>query len=186
MKQALLIIDVQNDYFKDGKMPLVKADIALTNTIQLQHIFRQQNKPIFYIQHIKTVPKADFFAIGSKGAEFHDALLPINRVNEQVIIKHYPNSFKNTRLQSELEKANIEQLIICGMMTHMCIDSTTRQAAELDYKPILIADACATRDLVFGSQTVKAKEVQNAFLSALSNFSQIVCFEQYLTLSAEY
>ncbi|WP_392563789.1 cysteine hydrolase family protein [Orbus wheelerorum] len=180
MKQALLIIDIQNDYFNDGKMPLVNPDIALANVIKLQHIFRQQNKPIFYIQHIKADPSADFFAVGSKGAQIHDALLPINTVNEHVIIKHYPNSFKHTLLQSELEKMAIDQLIICGMMTHMCIDSTTRQASELGYKPILIADACATRNLVFDAKTIKARDVHNAFLAALSHFSQVIDTKPYL------
>ncbi|WP_392561982.1 cysteine hydrolase family protein [Orbus sturtevantii] len=180
MKQALLIIDIQNDYFSKGKMPLVNPDTALNNTLKLQSVFRGQNMPIFYIQHIKQDLDADFFAIGSQGAQIHDALLPIDMVNERVIIKHYPNSFINTCLQSELEQMAIKQLVICGMMTHMCIDSTTRQAAEFGYKPILIADACATRDLVFDARTIAANDVQNAFLAALSNFSQVIDTNQYL------
>lgn len=182
MRQALLIIDVQNDYFTGGKMSLDRCDEALNNTIKLQRVFRQQNKPIFYIQHIKKDPKANFFARGSKGADLHQELLPIHPENEQVIIKHYPNSFKDTIWQSALNSGNIEQLVICGMMTHMCIDSTTRAAAELGYTPILIADACATKDLVFQTNMVNAQAVQNAFLAALTNFSQIIDTEKFLLL----
>lgn len=180
MKQALLIIDVQHDYFADGKMPLVSANNALANTLKLQQFFRQQGQAIFYIQHLKNDPQADFFAVGSEGAKIHHQLLPILADNEQIITKHYPNSFKQTTLQQELDKAGIEQLVICGMMTHMCIDSTTRYAAELGYQPILIADACATRDLVFQSYSVKANDVQHAFLAALSHFSQVIDTHEYL------
>lgn len=85
-----------------------------------------------------------------------------------------------TELKDSLEKLQVEQLVICGMMTHMCIDSTTRQAAEFGYKPILIADACATKDLTHKSKNVPAEQVQGAFLSALTNFSQVIDCQQYM------
>lgn len=180
MKQALLIIDVQNDYFANGKMALTNPDKALVNILTLQQFFHEQKAPIYYIQHIKNDPQADFFAIGSDGANIHQQLLSRITENEKLIIKHYPNSFLQTTLLDELDKAGIEQLVICGMMTHMCIDSTTRYATELGYQPILIADACATKDLVFQSYTIKAHDVHNAFLAALSNFSLVVDTKDFL------
>lgn len=182
MQQALIIIDVQNDYFSQGKMPLDHPEQALTNILVLQTVFRQQNKPIFYIQHINTRTDATFFIANSNGVAIHPHLLPIAGENEKIIIKHLPNSFKATSLQADLVEQGVKQLVICGMMTHMCVDSTTRQAAELGYQPILIADACTTRDLVFQLSIVPAKQVQTAFMSALSSFSTIYDHQQFISI----
>ncbi|WP_229727615.1 isochorismatase family protein [Sporolactobacillus putidus] len=89
------------------------------------------------------------------------------------MIKTYPNSFLQTVLKEKLQEQGVNQLVICGMMTHMCVDSTTRQAKELGYQVKLISDACATRDLSYGQSIVSATDVQNAFLSALSSFSEV-------------
>lgn len=184
MKQGLIIIDVQNDYFASGNMTLVNTKIALQNTLALQTFFRSQNKPIFYIQHVNVRQGATFFKPNTPGINIHSRLLPIKVENNEVIIrKHYPNSFKDTTLQTELSRANIEQVVICGMMSHMCVDSTTRQAAELGYQPILIADACATRDLTFQSITIKAEQVQIAFMSALANFSDVYNTQQFMAIN---
>lgn len=180
MKQALIIIDVQCDYFIGGKMPLIGAENALNQTLKLQQWFREHKKDIYYIQHIKHDPNADFFAVGSGGVNLHAQLLPIIDNNEKIIIKSYPNSFKETILHNELKQKKIEQLVICGMMTHMCVDSTTRQATELGYTSILIADACATKDLNYQTQIVTADQVQAAFLCALTNFSTVINTDDYL------
>ena len=169
MKQALLIIDVQNDYFKNGKMELVNPDLALAQTNLLEDHFIQNNLPIIYIQHINTA-SAGFFLENTLGVELHPKLLLSD--SSLVVQKHFPNSFLETNLQS-VQKLQIEQLVITGMMTHMCIDSGTRAACELGYQPILIADATATRDLEYKDSIVKASDVQSAFLSALNVFAKV-------------
>ncbi|MBJ9722189.1 cysteine hydrolase [Acinetobacter calcoaceticus] len=170
MKQALLIIDVQNDYFKNGKMELVGPDQALEKIKQLEQYFSEKNLPIIYVQHINP-PQASFFQENTDGVLLHPEL---NAHNESLIVtKHYPNSFLETNLDELLKTHQIEQLVITGMMTHMCIDSGTRAAKELGYQPILIADATATRDLSYGGKTAKAEEVQTAFLTALSTFANV-------------
>lgn len=170
MKQALLIIDVQNDYFKNGKMELVNPDLALAKTNQLEDHFIKNNLPIIYIQHINPA-SASFFQENTIGVELHPQL----KVTETSLIieKHFPNSFLETNLQTLLEQHQVEQLVITGMMTPVCIDSGTRAAKELGYQPIVIADATATRDLEYAGKIVKAADVQAAFLAALSFFATV-------------
>src|SRR5207253_1450269 len=91
----------------------------------------------------------------------------INRANEPVVLKHFVNSFRETELQSILDQQGIENLVIVGSMSHMCIDGVTRAAADLGYTVTVIHDACATRDLEFNGLTVPAAHVHAAFMSAL-------------------
>lgn len=97
-----------------------------------------------------------------------------------MIEKHYPNSFFQTTLKAELERLNVDKLVISGMMTHMCVDATSRAAAEFAYQPTIIADATATRQLSYSGRTVEAEDVQTACLSAFQMFSQVVSIEDYL------
>lgn len=144
MKKALLIIDVQNDYFEHGKCELRRPDYALNAIKDILKYFRENNEPVYFIQHVSS-KGADFFEPDTAGVQIHRDIAPLKQ--EQIIVKHYPNSFFQTTLQQELEKAGITELVICGMMTHMCIDTTVRAANELGYQITLISDACATKDL---------------------------------------
>ncbi|MBD1230994.1 cysteine hydrolase [Acinetobacter seifertii] len=168
MKQALLVIDVQNDYFKNGKMELVGPDQALDKIKQLEQYFNEKNLPIIYVQHINP-PQASFFQENTDGVLLHPELSAGS--DSLIVTKHYPNSFLATNLEELLKAHQIEQLVITGMMTHMCIDSGTRAAKEL-INP-LIADATATRDLSYAGKTTKAEDVQTAFLTALSTFANV-------------
>jgi nicotinamidase-related amidase len=87
--------------------------------------------------------------------------------NEKVIVKHYPNSFRETGLLDFLKGKEISELVICGMMTHMCIDTTVRAAFDLGFNSIVIGDACATKDVELDGKKVNAKEVQIAYLAGL-------------------
>jgi len=179
MKPTLLIIDIQNDYFPEGKMELVKMDAAAGNAQKLLSYFRINNLPIVFIQHLATKPNANFFIPGTSGAEIHDSICPLD--HEKVIIKNFPNSFRNTNLHQYLKALDSSDLVICGAMSHMCIDTTTRAAADLGYSCTLIFDACATRDLVFNDQKVKAAEVQIAYMAALNGtFAQVISTEHFL------
>lgn len=179
MTQGLLIIDVQNDYFAGGKMTLNGADEALRNINLLENQFIDEKLPIIYIQHIKHQKNADFFEQGTSGAELHPKL----KVDDASIIieKHFPNSFLDTTLAQELKKNKIDQLIICGMMTHMCIRATTPVAATLGYKPIVIEDATATKDLLVDGKLISAKEVQAKIISELSAVAEIQTTDQFIS-----
>jgi len=166
MKQALLLIDIQNDYFDGGAMTLVNAYQASENAKLLLEAFRSKKLPVIHIQHIATKAGATFFLPETFGVEIHKNVRPV--ADEKVIVKHFPNSFRETELLDVLRENEITDLIVAGMMTHMCIDATTRAAKDLGYTCTLIGDACATRNLEINGETVKAADVHNAFLAALN------------------
>jgi nicotinamidase-related amidase len=165
MDTALIIIDIQNDYFEQGAMTLVGSEKASENAKQILEKHRMNRLPVIHIQHIATQPSSSFFLPNTKGVEIHEDVRPNEK--EKVIIKHYPNSFRETELLDYLKSQNITDLIIIGMMTHMCIDTTTRAAYDYGFNCIVIGDACATKDLELNGKTAEAKDVQVAFLSAL-------------------
>ncbi len=179
MKTGLIIVDVQNDYFIGGSMELVDMDEAASNCKQLLDSFRSKQAPIFHIKHIATQEGATFFVANTPGSEIHYSVKP--QESEPVIIKHYPSSFRETKLDEMLQESDIEELVICGAMSHMCIDTTTRAAFDLGYKCCVVSDACATRDLEFDNQLVKAADVQAAFMAALSApFAKVLSTNQIL------
>ena len=179
MKTALIVIDVQNDYFDKGTMTLVGSDKASENTRLILDRFRADSLPIIHIQHIATSPTATFFLPKTKGAEIHDNVKPSGQ--EKVIVKHYPNSFRETELLDYLKGKNISDLVICGMMTHMCVDATVRVAKDFGFNIVLIGDACATKDQEINGQKVKAEEVQKSFLAALNYYyATVETTQQYL------
>jgi nicotinamidase-related amidase len=166
MSRALLLIDLQNDYFPGGAMELVGADAAVAQAASLLGAFRRSASPIVHIQHIAKRPGATFFLPGTSGADIHAAVTPASE--EALIIKHFPNSFRETRLLEVLRSSGVEELVIAGMMTHMCVDTTVRAAADLGFTCLLAGDACATRDLQFGGERVIARDVQLSYLTALN------------------
>jgi len=166
MKKALIVIDLQNDYFCGGTMELENIDEALQKTNKLISFARKQNYKIYFIQHFSMREGATFFVPNTKGVELNDKL---DIENEMIIEKKYPNSFRDTNLKEELDKENINNLIVCGAMTHMCIDTTVRAGFDLGYEITLVNDACATRNLNFKDKKIQVEDVHNGFMSALGS-----------------
>ncbi len=166
MNQALILIDIQNDYFTGGAMELVGSPAAGTQAGKLLRAFRQKGLPLVHIQHISTRPGATFFLPNTAGAQIHPSVAP--EAGETVFQKNFPNSFRETPLLEYLKKKQITKLALAGMMTQMCVDSTTRAAADLGFQCVLAHDACATRNMSYGGATVPAESVQTAFLAALN------------------
>ena len=167
-ERAFLIIDIQNDYFPGGKMELEGADAAAANAARALGRMREQGVPVFHVRHLSVRPGSTFFIPGTSGAEIHAAVRP--QGGEKVIEKNFPNSFRGTELERALKEAGVKELVVAGMMTHMCVDASVRQAADLGYKVTLLGDACATRAQTFGGETVPARQVHAAFLAALNGF----------------
>jgi nicotinamidase-related amidase len=177
MTQALLLIDIQNDYFPGGAMELVGSSAAAVQAGKLLQAFRQKALPVIHIQHIAAKPGATFFLPNTAGVQIHESIAPAS--GEALFQKHYPNSFRETLLLAHLREHQISQLVIAGMMTHMCIDTTTRTAADLGFQCVLAHDACATRALSFNGATVSAESVQTAFLAALNGlFANVLSVEE--------
>ena len=178
MTAALIIVDVQNDYFPGGNMELVAMDQAAANCAGLLDSFRSRELPIFHIQHFSTQPGATFFVPGTAGCEINDMVKPLE--SETVIEKNFPSAFRDTELHQSLHEKGIDELVICGAMTHMCIDTTTRAAFDLGYRCDLIEDACATRDLEYAGTRVSSTAVHAAYMAALGAvFSRVIAARDY-------
>jgi len=179
MGVGLLIIDVQKDYFPSGKMQLVGSVEASEKIKNVIKIFRNNLKPIIHIKHISIKENASFFIPNTVGIEFHENVNPIK--NETIIQKHYPNSFRDTNLDKICKEKEIDCLVIVGMMTHMCIDTTIRAAYDLGYKCIVLEDCCATKSLRYRDRIIESKDVQESFLAAINGtFAQVISSEEYL------
>ena len=165
---ALLIIDIQNDYFPGGAMELEGADAAGAKAGAALEKFRKNGNPVIHVRHLSVRPGSTFFLPGTKGAEIHPSVSP--RGVETVIEKNFPNSFRGTRLEQTLKDSGVKNLVVAGMMTHMCVDATVRHAADLGYKITLLGDACATRAQSYAGEQVPARQVHAAFLAALNGF----------------
>jgi nicotinamidase-related amidase len=166
MNNCLILVDLQNDYFSGGNMELVGIEEATANALLLLHGFRKARQPVIHIQHISVQPGATFFLPETVGAKIRQILTP--QEGESVVVKNYPNSFRGTSLLELLKKEKPDNLVICGAMSHMCIDATTRAAFDLGFNCIVAEDACATRDLLFKNRTIKAADVHASFMAALS------------------
>ena len=184
MKTALLLIDIQNDYFPGGKMELEGTVEAAKKANELLQCFRDHGMPTVHVQHISREPDAAFFIPGDRGTDIND--ITAHYEGEPLVQKHYPNSFRETNLLDLLKEWRIERVIITGMMTHMCVDATARAAADLGFKLMVAEDAVATRALTYGNTTIPAEHVHKAFLVALKSYGQVMPVEQILAyLAAE-
>lgn len=166
MNSALLIIDVQNDYFEGGAHVLVNAAAAGQQAQQALQSARQQQMPVIHIQHLAVNEGADFFLPDTHGAAINAHVAPLP--GETIITKNYPNSFRDTSLLAHLQEQGITQLYICGMMTDVCVDATVRAAMDLGFTTTVIGDACATRDRELYDTPVKAATVNQAYLAGMT------------------
>ncbi|WP_033406239.1 cysteine hydrolase family protein [Kiloniella laminariae] len=165
-RTALILVDIQNDYFLGGNWPLQKQEQAAEKAQKLLEHCRSRSLPVIHIQHISDTADAPFFAPGTGGAAIHQAVTP--KENETVVIKSEINGFKNTELLEILKKQGFTKLVIAGSMSHMCIDALTRAASDHGFDCVVAEDACATRDLEFKGVTIPAEQVHAAFMSALA------------------
>jgi len=162
-----MLIDIQNDYFPNGNMELHNSNEACENAAAILNACRENDMLIIHVQHVSLGEQASFFIPNTVGVDIHPSVFP--KMNEKLIQKNSPNSFLSTDLEEHLKENNINELIIGGMMSHMCIDATVRAAKDKGYKVTLIHDACATRALSFGRHTVSADDVHNTIMAALNN-----------------
>lgn len=179
MNTALLLLEIQNDYFPNGRTPLEKSLEASSKAQEVLNAFRDNKKSIIHIQHISTQPDASYLLPCTKGADFHSSIQPIK--GETVIKKHYPNSFKDTQLLNHLIKNQINHLLICGMITHLAVDATVRAAHDLGFSCTVLEDACAAQPLSFNQHQISAQDAHDAFMAALqSSYAAVVSTATYL------
>ncbi len=183
VKQGLILVDIQNDYFSGGNLELVGIEQAANNARKLLQQFRDNQAPIFHIQHMSKQPGKRVFLLGTSGVEIHKSVAP--QPSETVIIKHFPNSFRETNLLDHLKDLGVEEVVICGAMSHMCIDATTRAAFDFGLQCIVIEDACATRNLEFQGETITAAKVHASFMAALAMpYANVMTTNEFDSVSA--
>lgn len=164
-KQAVVLSDIQNDYFPGGKYKLVGIEKATANAARVIENARNKGDRVIHVQHIFPSQDAPFFTPDSEGSEINPVVAPAG--DEPVVVKNSPNPFLKTSLKETLDAEGIEEVVVVGAMCHMCIDATARAASDYGYKTTVVQDACATRDLEFGGVTVPAASVHAAMMSAL-------------------
>ncbi|MDO9508177.1 MAG: cysteine hydrolase family protein [Thermovirgaceae bacterium] len=181
MKTALLVIDVQKDYFPGGKMELTGSTEASERIKSMIAHFRKTNRPVIHVQHLSAKPDAPFFLPGTDGTGFHENSSPED--GEKTVRKNYPNSFRKTDLDRYCKDHGIDTLVVVGMMTHMCVDTTVRAAFDLGYDCVVLADCCATKNLKIDDRIIAAGHVQDSFLAALNGtFAKVMNSKEYIKL----
>jgi len=178
-KKALIVVDIQNDYFPGGKNALVGIDDAAANAARLISATRKAGDLVVHIRHEFPSSDAPFFAPGTTGAETHHHVKPAD--GEPVVVKNHINCFRGTGLKELLDQNAITDVVICGAMSHMCIDAATRAANDLGYNCTLVHDACATLDLEFNGVEVPAASAHAAYMAALGYaYASLASTDQYL------
>lgn len=179
MKSAIILIDIQNDYFECGKNELYLPKQAALYAKQALDFYRMNGLLVYHVQHISIQQGATFFLPNSTGAEIHQSVLP--KAGEKVFVKHTPNAFLKTGLSKELLQNNIQHIVICGMMSHMCIDTTVRAAYDLGFLVTVLEDACTTKDLLWDGAAIPAQIVHNTFMASLNGvFAQVMQTDKFL------
>ena len=179
MTRALLIIDIQKDYFPGGAFPLVGPDAAAEVARRVLRSFRESGAPIIHVKHVWDEPDAEFMRPGTEGVEIHPLVAPAD--GETVIEKEQPNGFLDTPLERELRAGGIEELVVAGMMSSMCVDATVRAASDLGFSPTVVHDGCATADLEFNGVEVPGATVHAAFMAALADgYARVTAADELL------
>ena len=181
---AYLVIDIQRDYFPGGAMVLEGAEAAADASVRALRAARRRGLPVILVHHEATSPAATFFRAGTEGTRIHPPLQ--DGAATVTVKKHYPNAFRETDLAERLGAMGVRTLVVAGMMTHMCIDTTVRAAADLGYGVTLLGDATATRALTFAGRTVAVPEVQGAYLAALhGSFARVTTVDEWIAGNSE-
>ncbi|KAI8890291.1 Isochorismatase hydrolase [Backusella circina FSU 941] len=169
MKEALIIVDVQNDYFPNGKFPTWQPEETAEQIKILINKFRNENKEVIYVIHHSTDEQRktlDFFEPGSWGAEIHDSVKPLP--SEKVFIKEYSDSFVGTDLTEYLKSKSIDTTIVVGMMIHNCVNATAYSSTDLGFKTIVVDEAVNTMDLKYNeNEVIPAEVLKKSFLAGI-------------------
>ena len=179
---ALILIDIQNDYFTGGLMPLPGIDAAAANAARILDATRRRQETVIHIRHIAASAEAPFFRSGTECSEINTAVRPLP--GERIFEKGRPNSFIGTGLEAALREAGIEHLTLCGAMSQMCVDATARAAVDMGFEVTVIADACAAADITHSGTKVPANMVHAAIMAPLAaSYAQVVLTEEWVTPS---
>jgi nicotinamidase-related amidase len=164
MKRALLVIDAQNEYFDGGQLPITHPHDHLANILRAMDAAAGAGVPVVVVQHTFTGPDRPFFRRGTPGWELHPEVA--RRPRDHHVEKNLPGSFTGTDLEDWLRARGVETVTVAGYMTHMCCDTTARQAAHRGLGVEFLADATGTLPVANSAGAVSAEELHRAILCA--------------------
>lgn len=178
-KRAVVVIDLQNEYSPSGKLPLTGIEAAVANAARVIDDARAKGLAVIHVRHEFAHGEKPVFVPGSSGVEIQAAAAP--REGEPVIVKNHVNSFRETQLEHLLDERDVQEVVVIGAMSHMCVDAGVRAAADLGYAVTVVHDACATLDLEFGGVKVPATQVHAAMMAALGfAYATLKSTDEYL------
>ncbi|MBJ2154275.1 cysteine hydrolase family protein [Variovorax sp. IB41] len=176
--QALIVVDIQNDYFPGGKWLLHDVENAADNAARVIDKARRSGDLVVHIRHETLSQGAAFFVPDTEGAQLHKKAL--NLPDETVVLKHFMNPYRETNLKEILDNAKIEKVAVIGNMSHMCIDAVSRASDDYGFDVTVVHDACATHDLEFDGVKVPAAQVHAAFMAALNfGYAKVVSTQEF-------
>ena len=178
MKRALLVIDIQYEYFT-GKLPVTYPENSFENIIKVIDFANENNIKTVLIQHTNPGEDSFTFKKGTEEWKIHEEIL--KRKYDKIIEKNLPGSFTGTELESWLKENDIDALVICGYMTQMCCDTTARQAMHLGFKVEFLSDATGTLDISNSSGKIRAEELHKAILVTQAMiFSKVMTTDEWI------
>ncbi|MBP2653472.1 MAG: sttH [Firmicutes bacterium] len=178
MKRALLVIDVQNEYFT-GKMPVTYPDGSFDKILKAVDAAKQNDIAVILIRHGAVQKDAAAFVKGSKEWDIHEKLL--RKKHLCIIDKNLPGSFTDTHLEDLLREMGIDTIVICGYMTQMCCDTTARQAVHLGFSVEFLSDATGTLDVANSAGKITAEELHKAILvTQAMRFSKVISTDEWI------
>lgn len=161
-ESALVMIDCQNTYRK-GLMQLTGVEAAILEARKLLAKAREHKIPVIHIRHDAGVGSP--YDVSAEIGAICDEVVPV--AGEAVITKNYPNSFVATDLDQQLKALGINNIVLAGFMTHMCINSTAHGGFNLGYSVTVVASATATRPLqAANGKVLSAQEVQDGAIAS--------------------
>jgi nicotinamidase-related amidase len=176
--RAIVVVDLQNEYWPEGGLPLVNIAAAAGNAARVIAHGRAAGDLVVNVRH-EMPAGAPVFAPGSHGSQIHATVAPAE--GETVITKAFPNSFRDTGLKALLDAKGIEEVVVIGAMSHMCVDATVRAANDFGYRTVTVHDACATRDLEFNGVAVSAAQVHAGFMAAFAfAYGEVISTDAFL------
>ncbi|MEQ9409520.1 MAG: cysteine hydrolase family protein [Fuerstiella sp.] len=177
MTRALLVIDVQREYF-DGALPITHPAGHLQQILNVMDSAAEAGIPTAVIRHHQADPDSPIFRRDSDMWQLHPDVA--RRPHDILIDKQLPGSFTGTSLQDWLQKVNADTVCIAGYMTHMCCDTTARQAFHRGYKVEFLRDATGTLNVENQAGAVTADDLQTATLVAQQMFiSEVIDTETW-------
>ena len=178
MNRALLVIDVQREYF-DGALPISHPAGHLENILAVMDAAAKSKTPTAVIRHHQPDPESPIFRLNSDMWQLHDEVE--RRPRDVLIDKQLPGTFTGTDLDKWLKEVGADTVSIAGYMTHMCCDTTARQAFHRGYQVEFLRDATGTLPVENEAGSATAEQLQTSILVAQQMFiSEVICNDQWL------